>query len=173
MNPDTPPLSNPSVTSDRVALRTLGERRRRVLRNVLFVVVVSLVMLVLTVANRDQQAIDGCKERMEYAVKTLREHHREWLRDPQKFALPLIEAHLGDTWRYHVLDNWRFTEQAAFAREVGVCCCERPHSPLFLAAGRHVIIYHVAEQEYELKWMTEREFARRAEELGLRVSIRP
>lgn len=173
MSPDTSTLSNPSVASDRVALRTLGERRRRVLRRVLFVVVVSLVMLVITIANRDQQSIDSCKKRMEYAVSALREHHSDWLRDPQKFPLRLIAEQMGDVWRDHVLDNWRFSEQAAFAREVGVCCCERPHNPLFLPPGRHLIIYHVAKREYELKWMTEREFARRAEELGLRVRVQP
>jgi hypothetical protein len=173
MDPDTPTLSNPSVASERVALRTLGERRRRVLRSLLFVVAIMLVVIVVTVANRDQQAIDGCKRQMEYAVATLRADHSEWLRDPQKFPLPRIADHLGDGWREHVLDNWRFTEQAAFAREVGVCCCERAHSPLFLAPGRQVIIYHVGKQEYELKWMTEGEFARRAEELGLRVRLGP
>jgi hypothetical protein len=171
MNPDAPTLSNPGAASERVTMRTLGERRRRVLRSVLFVVVVMLVMLVLTLANRDQQSIDACKKRMEYAVATLRDHHGEFLRDPQKFPLPLIARHFGDAWRDHVLDNWRFSEQAAFAREVGVCCCERPHSPLFLAPGRHVIIYHVDTQQYELKWMTEREFAKRAEALGLHVRV--
>lgn len=173
MNPDTDTLAAASDASERVARRTLVERRRRVLRRVLFVVAVTLVMVVITVANRDQQSIDACKQRMEYAVKALREHHSEWLRDPQKFSLPLLEAQLGDAWRDHVLDNWRFTEEAAFAREVGVCCCERPHSPMFLPAGRYVIIYHVAAQQYELKWMTEREFAEHAEELGLRVRVRP
>ena len=173
MTTNPSPYPERVAPSEHVARRAMIQRRRRVLRSIFTIVAVTLVILLLTVLNRDEQAVQGCRERMEQAVKTLQQHHTEWLRDPQKFPLPSIGAQLGDVWRDHVLDNWRFTEQAAFAREVGVCCCEQPHSRLFQASGRYVIIYHVAQQKYELVWMNELEYQRRAEELGFRIQSPP
>ncbi len=173
MATESPASASPEAPSERVALRTMVQRRRRVLRSVLAVVLGALVLLVLSILNRDAQALEACRQRMEQALKTFQQHHQEWLRDPLKFPLPSVEAQLGDVWREHVLDNWRFTEQAAYAHEVGVCCCEQPHSRLFRPAGRYVILFNVPEQKYELKWMDEPEFARRAVELGLRVGARP
>ena len=172
MTTEWPASVSPGAPGERVARRTMAQRRRRVIRSVLTVVLVTLVMLLLSVLSRDEQAVWGCRERMELALKTFQQHHQEWMRDPLKFPLPSIEAQLGDIWRDHVLDNWHFTEQAAFAREVGVCCCERSHSRLFRPSGRHVILFNVPEQKYELKWMDESEFARRAKELGFRAPVR-
>lgn len=161
-----------TATSGAIASRVMMQRRRRVIRSALTVLGVTVVMLVLTIMNRDQQAVESCRHRMETAQETLQEQHQEWLRDPQKFPLRAVAAQLGDVWREHVLDNWRFSEQAAFARRVGVCCCERPHSRLFRPAGRHVIIFHGGEHRYELIWMNEGEFAEQAEQLGLQVTAR-
>ena len=170
---ESPASLLPSAPSERAARRTLAQRRRRVLRSALTVIAIMLVMLVLTVLNRDEQALHACRERMEQALQTFQKHHEEWLRDPLKFPLPSVEAQLGDVWRDHVLDNWRYTEQAATTNEVGVCCCERPHSRLFRPSGRHVIVFNVPQQKYELRWMNEDEFIRRADELGFRRPVRP
>jgi hypothetical protein len=173
MPTELPAAVSPGAPIEPVALRIMAQRRRRVIRGVLTVILGTLVILVLSILNRDQQALDACRARMEDALKTFQEHHQDWLRDPLKFPLPSIEARLGDEWRDHVLDNWRFTEQAAYSREVGVCCCERPHTRLFRPAGRYVILFNVPAQKYELKWMHESEFARRAAELGFRIERRP
>ncbi len=158
----------------RVAHETLVQRRRRVIRSVLAVLAMTVVMVLLSLAGRDQQSIESCRQRMEAAVKILQESHGEWLRDPLKFPLPSIADRLGDVWREHVLDNWFYTEQAASKREVGVCCCERPHHRMFMSDGRYVIIFDVRRQRYELQWMDESRFAQRAEELGLHARrVRP
>jgi len=173
MNPEPPVTAASTVAGQRVLLQALRRRRRRVLWRVAVFVGLTLLMVVLSVVNRDREAIQTCRTRMETAARVLRSHHADWLRDPQKFPLPAIASELGDVWRLHVLENWRFTEHAAFAREVGVCCCERPHNRLFLPAGRHVIIYNVSQQEYYVRWMDAADLAQRAEELGLRVRVGP
>ena len=170
---ELPASLSPGAPSERVARRTLAQRRRRVLASALTVILITLVMLLLTILNRDEQAVRACRERMEQALVTFQQHHEEWLRDPLKFPLPSVEAQLGDVWREHVLDNWRYTEQAAAADDVGVCCCERPHSRLFRPSGRHVIVFNVPGQKYGLRWMDEDDFVRRADELGFRLPVRP
>jgi hypothetical protein len=170
---ETPTALSPDAPSERVARRTLAQRRRRVLRSALIFIVITLVMLVLSILARDEQAVRACRERMEQALVTFQQHHEEWLRNPLKFPLPSVEAQLGDVWRDHVLDNWRYTEQAAIADEVGVCCCERPHSRLFRPSGRYVIVFNVPRQKYELHWLNEEDFLKRANELGFRLPLRP
>ena len=154
-------------TDDRVALRTMAERRRRVVRSVLTVVFVTLVMVVLSVLNRDRAAISSCEDRMRYAVRVLQENHKQWLKDPARFPLDVIRDRLGDAWNSGVFENSRFTEQAAFMGSVGVCCCERPHGRLFRPGLRHLIVFKVREETYQFLTLEEGEFARQADGLGL------
>jgi hypothetical protein len=168
---ETPPIRVPTAASERAELRTVGQRRRRVLRRVLLVAVLALAMLVLTVVNREQQAIDSCRERMEYALKVFQERYDQGLPSPTELPLPSESGEVGRRLREHVLYNWFYTESAR--AEVGVCCCQHAHTPLFFPDGRHVIIFNVRQGRYELRWMEEDEFARRADDLGLRVRVQP
>jgi hypothetical protein len=145
----------------------MAERRRRVVRSVLTVLFISLVMVVLSALNRDRAAIDSCEQRMRYAVRVLQDNHKQWLQAPSTFPLDIIRDRLGDAWNGSVFENSRFTEQAAFMVSVGVCCCERPHGRLFRPGLRHVVVYRVREETYDLLTLEEGEFARRADGLGL------
>jgi hypothetical protein len=152
----------------------MAERRRRVVRSVLTVGFISLVMVVLSAMNRDREAIDSCEQRMHYAMRVLQDNHKQWLQDPSVFPLVIIRNRLGDAWNAGVFENLRFTEQTAFMGSVGVCCCERPHGRLFRPGLRHMIVYRVRGETYDLVTLEESEFARQADGLGLRgVLLQP
>ncbi len=163
--------SSATPASDEAALRTLGQRRRRVWRSVLLVVLLTLVMVMLSVMNRDQQAIDSCRERMEYAVREFQRQFDEHGISPTALPLPQDTPDAAARMREHVLYNYLYTESAL--TEVGVCCCRYPHSRLFQPAGRHVITFNVRDGRYLLRWVKEEEFRQKADDLGLRVPIRP
>lgn len=161
------PTPQTPAASDAVARRTMGERRRRVVRSVLTVVVVTLLLLFLSILNRDQQAIEGCRERMEYMVKVFQEHRDKGLRSPSELPMSSQDRGHRDEYVY----NWLYTE--SYRPKVGVCCCRVPHTRLFQLPRRYVIVFDSKERKYRLEWMKETEFAARAAELGLRVSVRP
>ena len=54
---DSQPTTARTTLTERAEQRTLAKRRRRVWRNLLFFVVVTLAIVVLTLLNRDEQAI--------------------------------------------------------------------------------------------------------------------
>lgn len=168
-SPTQPATGPPSSNRE----RTFGERRRRVWRGLFVTFAATVLVVALSISNRSQQAITSCRERMEYAVRLLQERYTESLRDPSRFPLREIAEQFGSPWRDHVLENWRYTEQAASVREVGVCCCEQPHARPFGRDGRHVILFNVKQQRFELVWLDEEPFQRRAEALGLAVRVRP
>lgn len=175
MTTDAPASATSSAIREDAALRTMRERRRRVWRNVLAVVVVTAGIGVLTILNRDAAAIRSCRKRMEFAALRFQELRDKGL--PSEPVLPLPEDVDGAAesrkrimeLRDHVHYNVFYADRATFTREVGVCCCLRPHSRLFRSSGRHVIILDVDRGVHSVVWMDEAEFARRAEQLGLRV----
>lgn len=166
MTPETPipPLAD---TSERATRRTLRERRWRVVRSVLTVVVVTLLLLMIASLNRDQQAVEACKQRAEYMVKAFQENCDKGMRAPSE--LPLQPQDRG--WREHYVYNWMFTE--SHRPEVGVCCCHQAHTRLFQVPRREVIIFDTENRTYRLLWLKESEFVQRADELGLRVRVEP
>jgi hypothetical protein len=179
MTGDTPASLPPTDLTDRAALRAMRESRRRVWRSILTVVVVTLGMIVVLILNRDHQAVRSCRTRMEYAVQELQKRYDNGEHSPLELPLPQDVGDAGDgrreieRLRRHVYYNVLHAARISFAREVGVCCCRQPHTRLLLPDGRHVIIFNVERGTYELCWLDETEFARRAGELELRVPIAP
>ena len=176
---DGNPTTAGGSLAERAGQRTLRERRRRVWRNVALMVVVTIGMVVLTLLNRDAQALRSCRDHMEYAVGVFQERHDK--DEPPLSLLPLPEqAGRGDpaerqllAWRDHTHYNALYFARAGISREVGVCCCLHPHSRFFQPAGRYVVVLDAARGKYELRWMNEDEFRRRAGDLGLRVPDAP
>ncbi len=166
---ETSSATGQSAASQRVERRTLGERRRRVWRNVLFVIAVTVVMLVLSLMNRDEQAIRGCRERLERVLQVFQKLHDSGDPPPALLPLPQEGDRVSEEVRSHMHYNVLYSERILFSREVGVCCCLQPHARLFQPSGRHVIILDTQRGKYELRWMDETEFERRAAELGLPV----
>jgi hypothetical protein len=167
MTPDVPATPPPIAASDSVARRTLSERRWRVARSMLGVVLVTLTLLVVVLLNRDQQAAQACRRRAEFMVKAFQADADAGLRAPTE--LPLAPA--DRRFRGHYIYNWLFTN--SYRPEVGVCCCRDPHIQLFQAPRRSVIVLDAETRKYRLVWMKERDFAEKADNLGLRVRIPP
>ncbi len=110
-------------------------------------VMVALTLLI-TMTGRDQQDVRDCRTRLERAV-------RDYPRPSE--ALSAAASHYV----------YRPDNLSADAPDgpVGVSCCAAAHGLFLDTDGRHVVIYN--ERAYEIRWMTETEFQRRAESLGL------
>ncbi len=165
------------ITSDRVARRTIAERRRRVLRNVATVFVITVLMVVLLVMSRDQQAINSCHGRMAFATAALQDMLGAGAVSPAE--LPLSDrggdpnpqsAPRANT---HYFYDAFHSSRGEVGREIGVACCRFAHSQLFRPNGRYVLSYDGAARKYQYRWMSEVEFARLAPELGLRLPDGP
>lgn len=174
MTTDAPSSGLPAATTMDVQLRTLRERRRRVWRSVLTFVVVTTVLVLLSIANRDESAIRSCHGRMMAARDALQQVYDRGRPVPPQ--LPLLAdvdpkdehqqqiVHLRSHAYYNVLHDCRLNA----AREVGVCACRGNHTRLIGDAGRWVIVFNSARRQYEVRWMDREEFERQADELGLR-----
>jgi hypothetical protein len=167
MTPDVPATPPPIAASDSVARRTLSERRWRVARSAFGVGLVTLTLLMVVLLNRDQQTSQACRRRVEFMVKAFQEYADAG--QPAPTELPLAPA--DRRFRSHYIYNWLFTN--SYRPEVGVCCCRDPHVRLFQAPRRYVIILDAETRKYRLVWMKDSDFAERADDLGLRVSVRP
>jgi hypothetical protein len=160
--------TTPSATTERVLLRTMAERRRRVLWRVLLLVASLVPVLLLTVFNRERQSVVTCYKRMDDLRKMMENGQNPylWLRlnspDPNQHDLRFFEARFkpNDMLEYHLQRG---------AKEVGVCYCKAPHSPLFQTPFRHFLVYNALAKDGEKKCrieMVEEEKAKsRAEEL--------
>lgn len=152
-----------TLPQQRVSLRVMARRRRHVLRNGLVVLVVTAVMVVLSLANRDWQDVRRCRENLDYAVGEFRRTidsrllPRAFPQRPETRSAPGVHYHYQPL--SVVLDMKRGT--------VGICCCARPHRLFLDRDGRHVVTYD--GKDFAVRWVTEREFADRAATLGLTV----
>ena len=168
-------LEYESPTAGQVALRTLRERRRRVLRSVLTIVAVFLVMVAVVVINRDEANIRSCAQRMEAARQVFQTLQDQGLPPPPTLPLPRegldADEHrrLVQELQSHVYYDALFDHRPGTSHEVGVCCCREPHARLLGPDGRHVLVFDTATGKYAVLWLRETEFARRADELGLRI----
>ena len=126
-------------------------------------------MVALSVVVREQEDIKACRDRMTYAAAELQRIHDEGGRIPYELPLPDEGSR-----RYHFLYNSLYTNQVSRSvPEVGVCCCVHAHRGLFMPNGRHIIVCNVNEGTYTVEWVSEADFAERAEKLGLHVMPGP
>jgi hypothetical protein len=147
-----------------VSLRVVATRRRKVVQLAAIVLVVTVAMLLLSIASRDEQSVSRCRRDLEYAVQQFRERlatgavlPREMPRRPDSGER--VEFH------YHYVPRNVVREQRG--APVGVACCIEPHVLYFDQNGRHMVIYD--GRDFEIRWMTEEEFRMRADALGLRL----
>jgi hypothetical protein len=159
-----------SELSQRAACRTMRRRRRQVLRSIATVLLTLFGVIVLAVFMRDQQEVDACRERMVAVTAEFQRLRVAGQPSPGDVPLPRDDS-LGPSVRSHLYYNWFYTESSRPV--VGVCCCKHAHDRLFRPAGRHVIVLDAREGRYDLRWMREDEFARAADDLGLRVGVQP
>jgi len=180
MPPDPPAQRHdPTELSDRAALRTVRERRGRIIRTVLKVAGVVVAMALLLILNRDNQSARGCRTRMEALAERLQVLERSdddndnpvqlLLRDPHRMPDESqdVRSQLG-----HVHINTFYHVLAASRGQAGVCYCRESHERILLPSGRNVLLFDAADKSYKVVWMEETEFRAQAEGLGFRTVSR-
>ena len=137
-----------TMTERSIPLRVAKRRRHNVRRNLVIITVMVALTLLITLAGRDQQDVRNCRARLERVVAD--------------FPLP-SEAHSVAASHYtYRPDNLNAESSDG---PTGVSCCAAPHGLFLDTDGRHVVIYD--GRAFEIRWMTETEFQRQAEGLGL------
>ena len=136
------------MTGRSIPLRVAKRRRRNVRRNLGIMTAMVALTLLITMAGRDQQHRRDCRARLVQAVGDY----------PRR-----TEPHSAAASHY----VYRPDNLSADAPDapVGVSCCAAAHRLFLDTDGRHVVTYD--GRAFEIRWMTETEFQRRAESLGL------
>lgn len=152
---------DPRALSQQIQLRLRRERNRRLLRGVLVLVVVTGLLIVLAITNRDRQAI---RHSHRVGIRLTRAFQAEFDRTgiaPRRLPPVNLRArHIRDA----VIFNVYYPDQIRTARVVGVCCNRSPVSMYLDPPGRHVVLFD--GREFQLEWMLETEFRERAYALG-------
>jgi hypothetical protein len=177
MTSDSPSVQRPA-DSPTSALLTLRQRRRRVWRSILLIGVTTLVLVGLSVQNRDEVAIRACFKRMEVASQILQDRYDRGLPFPSRLPMPDDPENSKQRRDYilrlrsHAYYNVLHNPGRAGGID-GVCCCRWPHTRLVGASGRHVVLFNAETHQYEVRWMNESEFAARAAAYGLDEALDP
>jgi hypothetical protein len=165
---------NRDLSAER-ARRSMARRRLRVWLNVAAFIVITGVMVVLSIVQRDQDALRGrfatSREHLEYARDELQElYDQHRIVAPAELPLPLqLEAATPEQaeeayaqLRQQYVYNLRYGRVRK--GRVGVCYDASPHSFYLKPYQRHVLIFE--DGRYKVLTLTEDEFQRQAEALG-------
>ncbi|MFO0840522.1 MAG: hypothetical protein U1D55_18600 [Phycisphaerae bacterium] len=154
----TPPLD--ASPEQRAGLRTMTQRRSRVIRSLVTVTIVTIGMLVLALAQRDQQAIRQCRAQVDRTIARLRHdqaagHVPTTLHDPST-----DDPNAPDHFAYNPL----YAQLRRNTPLVGVACCAEPHQLYLRSAGRHLIVFD--GKDFRSEWVREDQLAARLETLA-------
>ena len=152
----------------------MSERRWRVLLNVTVFVAATGAMVLLSMSHRDAQAVQTCREQMDYTCQELQKLLETGQVAPRSLPLPLppepgegASAAEKEKWqsetlaaREHYFYNSQYATTRSGGQTVGVCCCKNTHHLFLRANGRHVVVFD--GQKYEVRWLTEAELRQQA-----------
>ena len=172
MDTTTTQIDQSQQVRQRALRRTIGERRRRIVRSVAVFVLVTAAIVVLVMARRDQEALAKSKRVFEFIQRSFQD----------KFvtaALPALLPMPTDETRDATLamrDSICYAPAAKYQREpnrpqVAVCYHYKPLRLFLRPAGRHVVLFD--GHDYSLVWMAETEVQQRAAELGIYLGPKP
>jgi hypothetical protein len=151
-----------------LALRTLRERRRRVWRTLVLLVLVLVGMVVLTIMKHDEELIGDCRKRMTSTCKIFQDAYDAG--QPLPYPQRLDEQITG--FRGHCYyDLFQFERNRAAVSEAGVCCCRWPHTRLIGPSARFVIVFVNSpdphQRRYVVHELDERTFRSKCRAWGL------
>lgn len=147
--------------AQKVSLRTLHERRWRIWRRLLLMIVVTITIVVLALAQRDIQRIRWHEREMERIADALRGAMAQRGAAPEVLGLARDESGAAGLYQFNV--NYR---QHAERRGRSAVCVMRKPVPLFLRPNRRYLILFDG-REFTVGWLTEPRFAEQSEPLGL------
>ncbi len=143
---------------ERAGLRTMTQRRRRIQRSLATVGLVTVVMLLLALLQRDQQSTRQCRRQVDAAIEGFRHAHRVGRVPPTTFpSVPQADAEAPDHFAYNIL----YAQLVRSTNPVGVFCCAEPHRLYLHESGRHLVTFD--GQDFHVSWVPAGEFARRLE----------
>lgn len=154
-------LQPDTSAAGQTALRLAASRRRRILIGLLAVVGVTGVMVMLSLVTRDLSDLRRCRSQLEFV--------RDRLGIPSETnLLPFVLPQPEDP-RTALAGHYRYMPSNATlphaSSGVAVACCAKPHSMFIRESGRHVLV--LEGSRYEIRWLTEAEFAATAQKLGV------
>jgi len=155
------------VASQRARWRTLLERRRRFWRRTVLFVLVTVVMVLAALANRDMVHRRDIQGKATIVANALQQAYARRQHDPPLRFPELPEPYQELHKHYHF--NIFYANQQKSRRRVGVCCLQDPVRFLLRADGRMVILFD--GKQFTPQWMTEREFRAAAPALGFDSSL--
>ncbi len=173
MKPMAQETTPPSSPAEQAARRVMRQRRMRVWRSVLLFVGLTLIMLVLSMANRDKEAQRTCRRRMQFAAEMLQSVVDRGEPLPPHLPLPRERGARADRRERVAREHYHYgsllQSVPADAKVLGVCVCVRPHHFFLNASGRHVLRLDVEKRRYSVGWETEAEYCRHAAQIGLPI----
>ncbi|MBW7907148.1 MAG: hypothetical protein LC135_10300 [Phycisphaerae bacterium] len=164
--PRTRPSPEHTPEAERVWLRTYRQRSRRIWRQLVLVAVVTVVIVILSLAQRDLQAQRWERRELDRLAESLQSRLATEGGAVDLVALMRLDDPLWNRYQF----NDGYARQGWRGSEIGVGC-SRSVVALFLKEdGRFVLLFDGAA--YRVEWLTEREFRRRAASLGLELALR-
>jgi len=156
-------LRDEAVVTERVRQRTMTSRRRRFVRRVVIFAVLTAGMVLVSMAHRDAQAMAQCRGRADFIADEFSANYLDR-------KLPILLPHRPEDrdwvlrhYEYRPVNDRFFRQE----RDVGVCCCQKPHRLTLRERGRHVVVFDGAS--FQVRWLTESEFKQQAAALHLPV----
>ncbi len=151
------------VATQRARRRTLLERRKRFWRRIALFLVVTVVMVLVALANRDMLHRRDILEKAAIVASALQQAYDSHQQDPP-LRIPDDLLARYETLRRDYYFNVLYVEQQRSRPQVGVCCLKKPVRFFLRSDGRMVILFE--EKKFTAKWMTEGQFRDRASALG-------
>jgi uncharacterized Zn finger protein (UPF0148 family) len=148
----------------RVRERTLVERKRRIWRNAMFFVIVTIAMLYVALAERDRQAVRNATDIGRRLATALQQDF------DQQGRLPNRVPDLGQQYRLALtqfMTNPIYTSQYPTLDPVAVMFTKQPVSLYFRPPGRVVVL--LERKTFRSEWLDEAAFHERRSALGLGV----
>lgn len=148
--------------AQRAALRVANERRRRVWRNVAFFIVTFILILLLSLYNRDEQEVRADRRRMEFWRQSFQKALEAGQELPLQLPTPPGDSgEIRDDYIYNMM-----YQQVLRIRGRAALCYRAQAAHLALRRdGRHVLI--VSGRSLEIVWMNDDDFEAQAESLGM------
>lgn len=157
MNPALPGTTTNVTTGQRVRLRMWVARRRVFWRRVAIFTVATIGMLLLALANRDNQHWRSARKEAAAIVAVFQEKFEA--RGQLLLRFPDLQPPYD---RYDI--NILYAEQQKWHGRAGVCVQRAPTVFYFRSAGRIVIVFD--GKKFGWEWLTEPEFQDRADSFG-------
>jgi hypothetical protein len=163
-NRDSDARQSQADVAQRVRERTLAERKRRIWRNVLIFVAVTIAMLYVALVERDRQAVRNATDIGRRLAVALQQDM------DQSSRLPSRVPDLGQPYRVALsqfMTNPIYTRQYPTLNPVAVIYSKQPVSLYFRPPGRVVVL--LEQKQFRSQWFDESDFRERRAALGLGV----